>query len=55
MTRTCPRCGDRFAIAHVTQRDCARCEREVAAIIERDTKRRAPRFPFAKSLDGWTA
>jgi uncharacterized Zn finger protein (UPF0148 family) len=45
----CPRCGDYTPLFTKEQKRCARCEREVAAIVEQDTRRRT-RFERPKDL-----
>ena len=50
MTR-CSRCGSPFELQHPLDRHCLRCEREVAAIVAADAKRRAYRWP-PKDLPG---
>ena len=49
MTR-CPRCGDRFTRQSINQTHCLPCAIEVAAIVEADAKRRAPRFTSPKDM-----
>lgn len=51
---TCTRCGDHTPRLTLSQRRCPPCERQVAAIIAADTRRREPRFQ-AKDLSPWTA
>lgn len=47
----CKRCGQQTPRFTLTQRYCPVCEREVAGIVERDARRRAPRFSAPKSYD----
>lgn len=49
---TCLRCGERTPRLTLTQVHCPRCEREIAAIVAADAKRRTPRFP-ARDLTGY--
>ena len=50
MTR-CQRCGTPFELRRAGDRHCVRCEREVAAIVAADAKRRAYHWP-PKDLTG---
>jgi predicted RNA-binding Zn-ribbon protein involved in translation (DUF1610 family) len=49
---TCARCAIETPRLTLTQRYCPPCGREVAALIERDTERRRPRFERAKDMTG---
>jgi hypothetical protein len=46
----CRRCGNLFEQRRSSDERCLPCERDVAAILEADIRRRSKRFPFAKEL-----
>jgi hypothetical protein len=50
----CLRCNEPTPRLSLNQTHCPPCEREVARLIEADTRRRQPRFSVGKSLDRWS-